>query len=125
MWLGTVSIGVASRASAYHELTLAIRQRHCPSSRPRCNKLYAVCDLLRRGLVPFFAHGIAPKYSTINARVETVETSPCYRGPWKCAQRCLMLSCAFFEWHLNEDVGNLDHSGSSGPQARCPRQTSC
>jgi putative SOS response-associated peptidase YedK len=37
---------------------------------------------LRWGLVPFFAKGEPPKYSTINARVETVETAASYRGPW-------------------------------------------
>jgi putative SOS response-associated peptidase YedK len=34
-----------------------------------------VCELMRFGLVPYFAKGIPGKYSTINARVETVETS--------------------------------------------------
>src|ERR1022692_4864989 len=38
--------------------------------------------MLRWGLVPFFAKGVPPKYSTINARVETVETAASYRGPW-------------------------------------------
>jgi putative SOS response-associated peptidase YedK len=37
--------------------------------------------LIRWGLIPFFARGVPPKYSTINARLETVETSPAYRGP--------------------------------------------
>ena len=47
--------------------------------------------MLRWGLVPFFAKGVAPKYSTINARVETVETAASYRGPWKRGQRCIQL----------------------------------
>ena len=38
---------------------------------------------LRWGLIPFFAKGEPPKYSTINARIETVETAASYRGPWK------------------------------------------
>src|SRR5580698_5729705 len=56
---------------------------------------------LRWGLVPFFAKGEPPKYSTINARVETVETAASYRGPWKRGQRCLQLASAFYEWHLD------------------------
>jgi putative SOS response-associated peptidase YedK len=44
-----------------------------------------------------------PKYSTINARLETVETSPAYRGPWKRAQRCIQPASGFYEWHLGED----------------------
>lgn len=39
-------------------------------------------DALRWELIPFFARGEAPKYSTINARIETVETAASYRGPW-------------------------------------------
>jgi putative SOS response-associated peptidase YedK len=56
--------------------------------------------MMRWGLVPFFAKGVPPKYSTINARVETIETSPCYRGPWRRAQRCILPAAGFFEWHL-------------------------
>jgi putative SOS response-associated peptidase YedK len=59
--------------------------------------------MMRWGLVPFFAKGIPTKYSTINARVETIETSPAYRGPWKRAQRCILPAAGFYEWHLNED----------------------
>ncbi len=58
-------------------------------------------SLMRWGLVPFFARGEPPKYSTINARIETVATVASYRGPWKRGQRCLQLACGFFEWHLN------------------------
>src|SRR5277367_938368 len=58
--------------------------------------------LLRWGLIPFFARGIPPKYSTINARIETVQTAASYRGPWKRGQRCLVAATGFFEWHLDE-----------------------
>ena len=59
--------------------------------------------LLRWGLIPFFAHGVAPKYSTINARIETVRTSPVYRGPWNRAQRCLIVARGFYEWQVQAD----------------------
>jgi len=58
---------------------------------------------LRWGLVPFFAKGVPPKYSTINARLETVETAASYRGPWKRGQRCLQIASGFYEWHLGAD----------------------
>ena len=58
---------------------------------------------IRWGLVPFFAKGEPPKYSTINARIETVETAASYRGPWKRTQRCLQVATGFYEWHLNEE----------------------
>jgi putative SOS response-associated peptidase YedK len=61
------------------------------------------CQLMRFGLIPFFAKGVAGKYSTINARVETIETSAAYRGPWKRQQRCLVLASGFYEWHLLPD----------------------
>jgi putative SOS response-associated peptidase YedK len=59
-------------------------------------------DTLRWGLIPFFARGEPPKYSTINARIETMETAASYRGPWKREQRCLQIATGFFEWHLDE-----------------------
>jgi hypothetical protein len=58
---------------------------------------------IRWGLIPFFAKGVPPKYSTINARIETVETAASYRGPWKRGQRCLQGATGFYEWHLNAE----------------------
>jgi putative SOS response-associated peptidase YedK len=58
---------------------------------------------VRWGLIPFFAKGEPPKYSTINARIETVETAASYRGPWKRGQRCLQIAAGFFEWHVDSE----------------------
>jgi putative SOS response-associated peptidase YedK len=58
--------------------------------------------MMRWGLIPFFAKGEPPKYSTINARIETFETAASYRGPWNRGQRCLQLAGGFYEWHLDE-----------------------
>jgi putative SOS response-associated peptidase YedK len=60
-------------------------------------------DRIRWGLIPFFAKGEPPKYSTINARIETVETAASYRGPWKRGQRCLQVATGFYEWHMNAE----------------------
>ena len=62
-----------------------------------------VCRPMRFGLIPFFARGVPGQYSTINARVETVDTSAAYRGPWELGQRCLVLASCFYEWHLLAD----------------------
>ncbi len=62
-------------------------------------------DLLRWGLVPFFAKGKPGAYSTINARIETIETSASYRGPWRRGQRCILPAMGFYEWHVNADGG--------------------
>src|ERR1700722_16651835 len=58
-------------------------------------------DTLRWGLIPFFAKGEPPKSSTINARIETVETAASYRGPWTRGQRRLQMASGFYEWHLD------------------------
>jgi putative SOS response-associated peptidase YedK len=56
---------------------------------------------VRWGLVPFFTRGELPQYSTINARIETLETAASYRGPWRRGQRCIQLASGFYEWHVN------------------------
>jgi len=58
---------------------------------------------LRWGLIPYFAQGVPPKYSTINARIETVQTAPSYRGPWNRGQRCLVVAQGFYEWQTQSD----------------------
>jgi putative SOS response-associated peptidase YedK len=61
-----------------------------------------LCELLRWGLVPFWAKGVPPRLSTINARVETVATAASYRGPWKRGQRCILPATGFYEWQVRE-----------------------
>lgn len=61
----------------------------------------ATAAVVRWGLIPYFCKGEPPKYSTINARIETVETAASYRGPWKRGQRCLQFASGFYEWHLD------------------------
>jgi putative SOS response-associated peptidase YedK len=56
------------------------------------------CGLLRWGLIPFFAKGVAGKYHTINARMESMETTPAYRTAWRRAQRCIVPANGFYEW---------------------------
>lgn len=60
------------------------------------------CVLIRWGLVPFWAKGIPPKVSTINARVETVATATSYRGPWQRGQRCILPAIGFYEWQVRQ-----------------------
>lgn len=56
--------------------------------------------LMRWGLIPFWAKGKPPKYSTINARAEGMKTAASYRGPWKRGQRCLFVVNGFYEWQV-------------------------
>ena len=55
--------------------------------------------LLRWGLIPFFAKSLADwkGVTTINARAETVATSPTYRAPFK-TRRCIIPADGFYEW---------------------------
>jgi len=59
--------------------------------------------MMRWGLVPFFAKGVPPKYSTINATIEKLTDGPTWRGPWKRGQRCILPAAGFYEWHINEN----------------------
>jgi putative SOS response-associated peptidase YedK len=47
-------------------------------------------DPMRWGLIPFFARGEPPKYSTIHAMIEKLDVAPAWRGPWRRSQRCIM-----------------------------------
>ena len=55
--------------------------------------------MMRWGLIPPFLKGENPKYATVNARIETMETAPAYRGPWQKGQRCIVPAEGFYEWH--------------------------
>jgi putative SOS response-associated peptidase YedK len=61
---------------------------------------------LHWGLIPFWAKGIQPKYSTINATVEKLTDAPTWRGPWKRGQRCIMPATGFYEWQVLADGKN-------------------
>jgi putative SOS response-associated peptidase YedK len=58
---------------------------------------------LHWGLIPFWAKGVQPKYSTINATVEKLTDGATWRGPWTRGQRCIMAALGFFEWQVQAD----------------------
>ncbi len=58
---------------------------------------------MRWGLVPWWAHGVPLRASTINATAERLESAPSYRDPWRRGQRCLLVMGGFYEPHVNED----------------------
>ncbi len=55
--------------------------------------------LMRWGLIPFFTKQIGDikGMSTINAKAESIRTSPTWREPFK-KRRCLVPASAFYEW---------------------------
>jgi putative SOS response-associated peptidase YedK len=52
---------------------------------------------MRWGLVPFWANDAKTAYNTINAKAETVATSPAFREALK-RRRCLVPADGFYEW---------------------------
>lgn len=59
--------------------------------------------MMRWGLIPYFCRGEPPKYSTINATVERLESNAAWRGPWERGRRCMLVADAFYEWHVEPD----------------------
>jgi putative SOS response-associated peptidase YedK len=53
--------------------------------------------IMRWGLVPFWSKDANIAYSTINAKAETITTSPAYREAMK-RRRCLVPADWFYEW---------------------------
>jgi putative SOS response-associated peptidase YedK len=51
----------------------------------------------RWGLLPFWAKDPKLKYSTINARAETVDSAPAFREAFK-SRRCLVPATGWYEW---------------------------
>ena len=54
-------------------------------------------DLMRWGLVPYWAKDLKIGFSTINAMAETVDTKPMFREAFK-RRRCLVPVEAYYEW---------------------------
>lgn len=52
---------------------------------------------LRWGLVPTWSKGPDHRFTMINARAETLDQKPAYRGPFRY-RRCLIPTEGFYEW---------------------------
>ena len=55
--------------------------------------------MVRWGLIPGWSKESKSKYSTINARIESVAEKPTYRTPFK-HRRCLIPADGFYEWKV-------------------------
>ncbi|MBV9201106.1 MAG: SOS response-associated peptidase, partial [Alphaproteobacteria bacterium] len=54
-------------------------------------------DVMRWGLVPFWAKDIKVGFSNINAKAEGIETRPAFREAFQ-RRRCLVPVDSFYEW---------------------------
>jgi putative SOS response-associated peptidase YedK len=54
-------------------------------------------DVVRWGLLPFWAKDAKLSYSTFNARSEDIDTKPAFRNAFN-DRRCLVVLDAFYEW---------------------------
>ena len=53
-------------------------------------------------LIPVWANGEVPKYSTANARSETMAEKNSFRHAWDAGQRCVLFADGFYEWQAVE-----------------------
>jgi len=67
-------------------------------------------DLLRWGLVPYWAKDLNVGFSNINAKAEGIETKPAFREAFQ-RRRCLVPVNGFYEWKRSR-------AGSSRTQSR-------
>ena len=58
-------------------------------------------DPLHWSLIPYWAKEVKTGYTTINARAETVDTTPSFRKPFR-QRRCLIPADGFYEWQAQE-----------------------
>jgi putative SOS response-associated peptidase YedK len=61
-------------------------------------------DAFRWGLLPHWATSIRDAARRINARAETIETSPAYRVAF-ARRRCILPAEAFYEWRHEPGIG--------------------
>jgi putative SOS response-associated peptidase YedK len=64
--------------------------------------------MARWGLVPGWSKQAQSKYSTINARMESVAEKPVYRSSFR-HRRCLIPADGFYEWQRSGDVKTPYH----------------
>jgi putative SOS response-associated peptidase YedK len=58
-------------------------------------------EVMRWGLIPYWAKDSKIGYSTINARAEEIDTKPAFREPFR-QRRCLVPIDNFYEWKKTE-----------------------
>lgn len=61
-----------------------------------------IAQVMRWGLIPWWAKDIKVGISTFNARADTVATKPAFRDAWRRGRRCLVVTNGFYEWRKRD-----------------------
>ena len=102
MWKVQADSHLKEHFNAYGEVAVFPRYNIAPSQavitiRQEARKAVRNISAMRWGLLPSWAKDVSIGCKTINARAETVATTPSFREPFK-SQRCLVPADAFYEW---------------------------
>jgi putative SOS response-associated peptidase YedK len=77
-----------------------------------------VLNMMRWGLIPFWAKEAKIGYKLINAKAETVSEKPSFRKPFK-DKRCLVLADGFYEWNIEASWFSYGLTYLGSPPTRC------
>jgi|SRR5215469_10860812 len=55
-------------------------------------------ELMRWGLIPYWAKDMKLGFSSFNARADSLATKPVFRDAWAAGRRCLVVVDGFYEW---------------------------
>jgi putative SOS response-associated peptidase YedK len=111
--------GRARLVTDYSEIRIELKfddEGRVPNYAPRWNiapsqdLLTAVRDkhgkrrpvMMRWGLIPAWAKTADIAFSTFNARAESVDSKPAFRGAWEAGRRCLVVTDGFYEWRKSD-----------------------
>ena len=77
-------------------------------------------DVMRWGLIPYWAKDSKIGFSTINARAEEIDTKPAFREAFR-QRRCLVPLDSFYEWATTPTRRAGARARRAGKQALCDR----
>lgn len=60
--------------------------------------------MARWGMVPSWSKEFKTKYSTINARIESVKASRLYKSAWEASRTCIVPAAGYYEWREENGV---------------------
>jgi putative SOS response-associated peptidase YedK len=71
--------------------------------------------LMRWGLIPSWARDLKVGHATFNARAESLDTRPAFRGAWQAGRRCLVIADGYYEWRDDDKQPFAVALGNRGP----------